>query len=109
MSSAPDEVENRRLHHALEHAVKAINRDAISAATGAVTPDHFTRVAEMVACLRARYLHAVLKLGEAAGGQCIDTDVALELKRLREAYGEALEGFSALEHALERGYMQLVD
>ncbi len=37
------------------------------------------------------------------------TDAALELKPLREAYHEAAEGFAALEHALQRGYVTLAD
>jgi len=64
-------------------------------------------VARMVACLRGRYLQCVLKLGEESLNEHTDTDAALELRPLREAYVEAMEGFAALEHALERGYVSL--
>jgi len=107
MSALRDEHDNRRLHYELEHAIKAINCEQIGTVTGAVTKTRFIEVARMVACLRARYLHRVLELGADCPEACIETEVALELKRLREAYNEALEGFAALEHALQRGYLQL--
>lgn len=107
MLSSPEEHEHRRLHHELEQAIAKINRDQISAVTGAITREHFTNVVKMVACLRARYLYTVLQLGGKCHSECIPTESALELKRLHEAYREAMEGFAALEHALHRGYVTL--
>jgi hypothetical protein len=107
MLATPEERGSRRLHHELEHAIRAINRDVIGGATGAISRDAFTDVARMVARLRGRYLASVLTLGTRCVGGSIDTETALELKRLREAYAEALEGFAALEHALQRGYISL--
>ncbi|MCB1748197.1 MAG: hypothetical protein H6977_07615 [Gammaproteobacteria bacterium] len=107
MVSEPNEQENRRLHYELEHAIKIINSEQIGVATGPISREAFFNVAKLVACLRARYLHTLLKLGSECGNECIETEVALELKRLREAYIEAQEGFAALEHALNRGYVQL--
>ena len=107
MLATPEEHGNRRLHHELEHAIKSINRELIGGATGAITRAAFTDVARMVACLRARHLERVLALGQRCASSGIDTEAALELKRLREAYIEAMEGFAALEHALQRGYVSL--
>lgn len=107
MLSSPEEHEHRRLHHELEQAITKINRDQIGAVTGAITREHFTNVVKMVACLRARYLYTVLQLGSKCHSECIPTESALELKRLHEAYSEAMEGFAALEHALHRGYVTL--
>ncbi|MEQ8660241.1 MAG: hypothetical protein RLW62_05455 [Gammaproteobacteria bacterium] len=107
MPAQREEQENRRLHYELEHAIKSINCEQIGNATGELTKARFIEVARMVACLRARYLHRVLELGANCPETCIETEVALDLKRLREAYSEAMEGFSALEHALQRGYIQL--
>ncbi|MGE0483945.1 MAG: hypothetical protein AB7Q81_07385 [Gammaproteobacteria bacterium] len=107
ISEQPTEHENRRLHYELEHAIRIINSEQIGLATGPISRDAFINVAKLVACLRARYLHTLLKLGNECGDECIDTEVALELKRLREAYTEAKEGFAALEHALGRGYVHL--
>ena len=105
----PDEVAARRLHHELEQTIRAVNHELISASTGTITRSAFTSVARMVAGLRGRYLQRVLRLGDAAQQDQIETDAALELKPLREAYTEAVEGFAALEHALQRGYISLAD
>jgi len=107
MSTLPDDIESRRLHNELEHTIKSINGDLISAATGPISRQGFTNVARMVGCLRARYLATVLTLGNECHSNCIDTQSALALKQLREAYTEAMEGFAALEHALKRGYITL--
>ena len=105
----PDEVATRRLHHELETTIREVNHELISASTGAITRSAFTNVARMVASLRGRYLRCVLRLGEESLNGHIDTEAALELKSLREAYTEAVEGFAALEHALQRGYVSLAD
>lgn len=107
MLIATDENEHRRLHHELEQAITKINRDQISTVIGTITKENFINVVKMVACLRARYLYTVLQLGAKCHSECIPTDDALELKRLREAYAEAMEGFNALEHVLHRGYVTL--
>lgn len=104
-----NELATRRLHHELETTIREVNRELISASTGAITRGAFTNVARMVAGLRARYLLCVLTLGEASLDGGVDTPAALELKPLREAYTEAVEGFAALEHALQRGYIALAD
>jgi hypothetical protein len=107
MLSSPEAHEHRRLHHELEQAITAINHEQIRAVTGAITKENFINVVKMVACLRARYLYTVLQLGGQCHSECIATEAALELKRLHEAYSEAVEGFAALEHALHRGYVTL--
>jgi len=109
MTSGPEEHEHRRLHLELEQAIAGINRERIGAVTGVIGREHFINVAKMVACLRARYLDTVLQLGNKCHSECIPTESALELKRLRQAYSEAIEGFTALEHALNRGYVTLAD
>ena len=105
----PNELATRRLHHELETTIREVNHELISASTGAITRSAFTDVARMVAGLRGRYLRCVLRLGEEALRGNVDTEAALELKPLREAYTEAVEGFAALEHALQRGYVSLAD
>ena len=109
MFSTSDEVANRRLHHELETTIRNVNRELIGASTGPITRSAFTNVTRMVACLRGRYLQCVLKLGEESLNGHIDTEAALELKPLREAYTEATDGFAALEHALQKGYVSLAD
>ena len=107
MLTPADETATRRLHHELEMTIREVNHELSSASTGAITRSAFTNVASMVAILRGRYLQCVLRLGEESLSGRIETDAALELKSLREAYHEAAEGFAALEHALQRGYVTL--
>ena len=109
MSLPTDEGATRRLHHELEMTIRQVNHELISASTGAISRSAFTNVARMVASLRGRYLQCVLRLGEESRHGHIDTEAALELKPLREAYTEAVEAFAALEHALQRGYITLAD
>ena len=109
MFNTNDEFDHRQLHHELEQSITAINRSQIGAVTGAISRTAFINVVKMVACLRARYLHTVLDLGKDCHSECITTEAALELQRLRQAYTEAMDGFAALEHALKRGYVQLSD
>ena len=106
MSSHVDN-DNRRLHYELEHTITEINKEQLGLVAGALGHADFEQVAQMVACLRARYLSSVLSMAKSCGTECIDTQSALELKPLRVAYQEALAGFDALEHALKRGYISL--
>jgi hypothetical protein len=99
--------EARRLSNELDHAIMAINRERISQITGNVGKTDFFNVAESVSNLRARYLKSVLKLGACTDAGGTDTDHAMEIKQLRQAYEEAVAGFEALEHALRRGYLTL--
>ena len=57
--------------------------------------------------LRAAYLKNLLALEVASDGQVPDETAIADLKRRREAYEEALQGFGALRHAFKRGYLQL--
>jgi hypothetical protein len=109
MLNTDDEIDHRRLRHELEQSITTINRSQIGAVTGDISKTAFINVVKMVACLRARYLHTVLNLGKDCHSECITTEAALELQRLRQAYTEALEGFAALEHAVKRGYVHIAD
>ena len=99
--------ELRRLSNEIDHAIKVMNRERISQVAGNVSKTDFFKVAEAVSDLRARYLKGVLKLGACTEAGEIDTDHAMKIKQLRQAYEEALAGFEALEHALHREYLTL--
>lgn len=109
MVSNNADTDSLRLHNELEYTIKEINRKQIGEAAGVVGREDFIQVAEMVACLRARYLSDLLKMAKMSGPVCIDTETALKLKSLREAYQESLVGFDALEHALKRGYIEFAE
>ena len=88
----------------LEHAIKDLNREKISEITGNVTKQAFIDVAISTARLRARYLSKVIEL---QSSDDIKPDAISALRGSRLMYEEALEGFSALQHALKRGYFDL--
>jgi len=94
----------RRLFQEIEHNIKMTNREKISAITGEVSKKAFNDVASTTARLRARYLAKVIEL-EASDD--IKPSEISTLRGSRLMYEEALEGFSALQHALSRGYFDL--
>jgi hypothetical protein len=96
----------RRLFQEIEHSIKMINREKISGITGKVSKKAFNDVAGTTARLRARYLAKVIEL-EASDD--IKPSEISTLRGSRLMYEEALEGFSALQHALSRGYFDLSD
>ncbi len=102
-----DDRSRRRMFQEFEQAIRESNRTAIAAATGGISKEHFLRVAITVSRLRSRYLKEVLKLSAESGDRALDPTAILDLRQMREAYEEALHGFSALRHALERGYIEL--
>ncbi len=102
-----DDRTRRRMFQEFEQAIRESNRTAIAAATGGISKEHVLRVAITVSRLRARYLKEVLKLSAESGDRALDPTAILDLRQMREAYEEALHGFSALRHALERGYIEL--
>jgi hypothetical protein len=102
-----DDRSRRRMFQEFEQAIRESNRTAITGATGGVGKEHVLRVAITVSRLRARYLKEVLNLSADSGDRALDPTAVLDLRQMREAYEEALHGFSALRHALERGYIEL--
>ena len=99
-----DDANIRRLFQEIEHNIKMTNREKISAITGEVSKKAFNDVASTTARLRARYLAKVIEL------EASDDIKASEMSVLRGSrlmYEEALEGFSALQHALNKGYFDL--
>lgn len=99
-----DDASVRRMFQELEHRIKLLNREKISEITGEVTREAFIHVAETTAALRAEYLAKVISL-ETSGK--ISGEAISALRGSRIMYEEAVEGFSALQHALQRGYFNL--
>lgn len=101
-----DDLNIKRMFQEFEHSIKSINREKISEITGDVSRQAFIDVASTTARLRARYLAKVIELEST---EDINPGDISTLRGTRLMYEEALEGFSALQHALERGYFSLVD
>ncbi len=96
----------RRMFQQIEHSIKDINREKISEITGEVSKQAFINVAHTTARLRARYLARIIELESTDDLKPEDTST---LREARLMYEESLEGFSALQHALGRGYFSLTE
>ncbi len=107
IDSFKGEVGRNRLDQEVEQAIHEANVQTIGAVAGNVDKDGFIRSAVTVSRLRAAYLKDVLALEVASDGELPDEAAIAGLKRRREAYEEALQGFGALRHALKRGYIDL--
>jgi hypothetical protein len=104
--NAHDDLNIRRMFKEIEHSIKIVNREKISEITGDVSRQAFINVANTTARLRARYLAKVIELEST--DELKATDIST-LRGTRLMYEEALEGFSALQHALASGYFSLTD
>lgn len=106
INTSEDDAQIRRLFQEIEHKIKTINRDTISEITGTVSRKAFNDVASTTAKLRAQYLTKVIELESTDDIKPSDIST---LRGSRLMYEEALCGFSALQHALKRGYFDLTD
>ena len=102
----PDDLNIRRMFQEIEHSIKTINRKKISEITGDVSKQAFVNVASTTARLRACYLAKVIELQSTEDFKPADIST---LRGSRLMYEEALEGFNALQHALSRGYFNLIE
>ncbi len=101
-----DDADIRRFFQEIEHTIKGINHEKISEIVGDVSRESFINAASTVARLRAKYLAKVIELQSSDDISGKDISV---LRGMRTMYEEATEGFTALQHALNRGYFKLVD
>ncbi|MCZ8166801.1 hypothetical protein [Silanimonas sp.] len=86
----------------VEHAISDANREIIQAHIPQLDKSSFVAFATRVAELRAEYLKAAL-----AAAQGNDAVEYTALRARREAFEEAKAAFSALERAIERGYVDI--
>lgn len=89
----------------VEMAIRAANQEIIGHSLPHLDREAFIRLAVSVARLRADYLAALLDMDWSAPGETS----FLDLRRRREMYEEARDGFDALRHTIERGYADLTD
>lgn len=95
----------RRFLEEVEMAIRGANREIIGHTLPDLNRDSFIRLAVSVARLRADYLAALLATDWAHP----DDTACHDLRRRREMYEEARDGFDALRHAIERGYADLTE
>jgi len=103
-----DEVNVQRLLQRFEHEIVDVNRQHISEITGEIVKDDITKLGEAISICRANYLKAVLDMAKTEDGN-LAARLADEVKKYRHLYEETMQGFAALRHALERGYVVVKD
>ncbi len=100
------EMQVRRLMQQLEHQFVKINKRNISEISGDIREEDFTRLAEAISLCRANYLKEVLQMANTDDGSLCER-LSKQVRVQRLLYEEAMQGFAALRHALERGYVVL--
>jgi hypothetical protein len=107
LDSFTHQQQTQRLFEDFERMITAFNTSNITAATGGVSVREFLEVARVVSLLRAQYLQRVVSLASVDTLADLADDQLQKIRRDREAYEEALQGFGALRHALMRDYFKL--
>ncbi len=104
--SDENEFQVRRLMQQLEHQFVEINKRNISDIAGDITEQDFNKLAEAISLCRANYLKEVLQMANTDDGSLCEC-LSDQVRNQRVLYEEAMQGFAALRHALERGYFVL--
>jgi len=95
-----------RLMHELEHQIIDLNATRISEMTGGISTEDLQQLGQKIAHLRAQYLQHLIAIARQEEEQ-ISADQLSKLRGYRLSFEELLNGFDALKHALERGYIQI--
>ncbi len=93
--------------HEVEQSIRAANREIIHGRIPELNRASFARFADLVARLRAEYLHAAFEVSRAEGHGAESSSQFSRLKEHREAFEEARMAFEALQRAIERGYVDI--
>lgn len=101
------EIKVRRLMQQLEHRFIEINKRNIGDIAGEIREKDFMKLAEVISVCRANYLKEVLQMANSEDGT-LSARLSEQVHKQRLLYEEAMQGFDALRHALERGYFSLV-
>ncbi|WP_246152375.1 hypothetical protein [Roseospira navarrensis] len=96
-------IAHRRFMEEIEMAVRAANQEIIGRKLPHLNRESFFKLAVSIARLRAQYLEAVMSVE----WDHADPDQLAAIRARRAVYEEARDGFEALQHAFERGYVTL--
>lgn len=97
---------NNRLLLEFERRVREVNHEVLGPLLPDVDLDALEPILRTVAEARADYVRALLARTAPGGTPTTDAEIE-ELRRLRTAYEELLAGAQAIEHAIERGYLDV--
>ena len=103
-----DEVNVQRVLQQFEHEIVEVNRKHISEITGEIGKGDILKMGEAISICRANYLKAVLDMAKTEDGN-LASCLTDEVMKQRLLYEETMQGFAALRHALERGYVVVND
>jgi len=99
--------DSNRLLMELERSMRSINREIINPVIQELTIDGLRPFLCMVAQARARYLKAVVDLGDGNLDRHLDSSQLEYLQNLRREYDELSSASQALEAAIQRGYLDV--
>ncbi len=103
--SDPDLRPQHRFLMTIEQAVREANRTTLAPMLGTITTEKFVPLMVVVAKARGDYLKEAASI--AGSGAKPDADAVARLRELRLTYEELLAAAQALEHAIERGYLDV--
>ncbi len=99
--------ENNRLLMELERSMRSINRETMNPVIHELTIQGLEPVLRLVARARARYLKALVDLGDLNPEDGLDEGQLVRLEQLRREYDELSSAARALETAIQRGYLDV--
>ncbi len=102
------EVSVQRLMQQFEHEIVGVNHKHIGEITGKIGKGDILKLGEAISICRANYLKSVLDMARTVDDS-FTSRLTDEVKNQRLLYEETMLGFSALRHALERGYVVVGD
>ena len=99
-----DKLSVQRVLQQFEHEIVGVNQRHIGDITGEIGKADILKIGEAISICRARYLKAVLEMAKTDEAD-LGSRLTDEVKNHRLLYEETMQGFAALRHALERGYV----
>lgn len=100
-------MQNSRLLIDLHKKMTDVNQETINPRFEELKLEDLMPVAEMVSRARADYLYEVFTLANAVGDKVPNTEQIKQLRHYRLIFEELLAASSALETAIERGYLDV--
>ena len=106
-SDINDLIGQQRFLNEVEQGIRVVNRQIIHDLIPVLNKETFTAFAASVGRIRAQYLKLALEFAALNVHQLPSRERIAELRTRREMFEEALGGFDALRHAIERGYVDV--
>lgn len=91
----------------VEFELRRINRRVIHEHIAELNRESFVKLATFVAEVRSRYLEAGLALSACKAGSVEAVEALATVERERRAFEESSAAFTALERAIEQGYVDI--